>query len=113
MSYFGGAGAHAEHCGNFDELATETLGGLHPPATADVGSGLGLLREDTSGGDGGGIEVIAVGQLKAMLKGNALGQGGSHTTEVRHGDLTAMDGEPHADEGRGERDDDEHEYLGE
>ena len=110
---FSGAGAHAEHGGNLDELGPETLGGFDAPATTDVGSGLGLLRDDASGGDDGGIEVIAAGQLKTMLKGNALGLGGSHTTEVRHGDLTAMDGEPHADQGRGERDDDEHEHLGE
>jgi hypothetical protein len=48
-----------------------------------------------------------------MLKSNALGLGGSHTMEVGHGDLTAMNGEPHADQGRGERDDDEDEHLGE
>ena len=57
--------------------------------------------------------MIAAGQLKAMLEGNALGLGGSHATEVGHRDLAAMDGEPHADQGRGEGDDDEHEKLGE
>ena len=57
--------------------------------------------------------MIAARQLKAMLEGNALGLGGSHATEVGHGDLAAMDGESHADQGGGERDDDEHENLGE
>jgi hypothetical protein len=48
-----------------------------------------------------------------MLEGGALGFGGSHATEVGYGDLAAMDGEAHADQGRGESDDDEHENLGE
>ncbi len=33
--------------------------------------------------------------------------------KIGYGDLTAMDGEPHADQGGGEGDDDEHEKLGE
>jgi hypothetical protein len=94
-------------------LRAEAFGGLHAPAAADAGSGLGLLGDDASGGNDGGVEVIAAGQFEATLEGGALSLGGSHATQVGHGDLTAMDGESHADEGGGERDDYQHENLGE
>lgn len=55
--------------------------------------------------------MIAAGKLQAMVEGDALGLGWSHATEVRYGDLAAMDGEPHADQGRGEGDDDKQKNL--
>jgi len=66
-----------------------------------VGSGLGLLGDDASGGNEGGIEVIIARELKTALEGDTVGFGGSHATEIGDGDLTAMDGKPHADEGGG------------
>ncbi len=94
-------------------MRAEAFGGLDAPAAADVGSGLGLLGDNASGGNGGGIEMVAAGELQATLEGSPLGLGGRHATQVRHGDLAAMDGKSHADQGGGERDDDEHENLGE
>ena len=110
---FGGARAQSDEGGNVDELGAEAIGGLDAPAAPDMGSGIGLLAGDASGGNGGGVEVIAGFELQAALGGQTLGIGGSHAAEVGHGDLAAMDGEAHADQARGERDDDEHENLGE
>ncbi len=110
---FSGARAEADDGRNLDELGTEAFGGLHPPAAADEGSGLGRLGDDASGGNHGGVEMIAAGQFEATLEGDTLGLGRRHATQVRHRDLAAMDGESHADQSRGERDDDEHENLGE
>ena len=110
---FGGAWAESDDGGNLDELRAEAFSGLYAPATADVGSWLGLLGDDASGGNDGGIEVIAARQFQAALEGNSLGLGRSHTSQVRHGNLSAMDCKSHADQGRGERHDNEHKNLGE
>ncbi len=110
---FSGARAESDDGWDFDELRAEAFGSLHLPASTDEGSGLGLLGDDVSGGNDGGIKMIAAGQLQATLEGGMLGLGWSHAAQIRHRDLAAMNGEPHADEGEGESDDDEHENLGE
>ncbi len=80
---FGGTRAEADDSGNFDELRAEAFGGLDAPAAADAGSGLGLLGDDASGGNDGGVEVIAARQLQPPLEGGTLGLGGSHAAEDR------------------------------
>jgi hypothetical protein len=109
----GGTRTEADDGGNLDELRAEAFGGLDAPAATDEGSRLGLLRDDASGGNDGRVEMIAAGQLQAALEGGVLGLGRSHAAQVRHGNLPAMDGESHADQSRGERDDDEYKNLGE
>ena len=110
---FGGARAESDDGGDVHELRAEALGSLHAPAAADMGSRHRLLRKNAPGRNGGGVEVIAAREFKPMLEGDALGFRGRQAVEVRHGHLTAMDGEPHADQRRGQGDDDEDENLGE
>jgi hypothetical protein len=57
--------------------------------------------------------MIAAGEFKTTVEGEAFGLGWSHATEVRDGDLATMDCKPHAYQRRGERDDDQNENLGE
>ena len=108
---FGGAGTESDDGGNFNELRAEAFSGLNTPTAADMGSGFGLLRDDAPGRDDRGVEMIAAGEFETTVKGGALGFGRGHATEVRDGDLTAMDGKPHADQRRGKSDDDEDENL--
>ena len=70
-------GGSCRERGNIDELGAEAFGGLDAPAAADAGSGLGLLRDDATGGNGGGIEVIVVGQFQAMLEGDRSASAGA------------------------------------
>jgi hypothetical protein len=71
-----------------------------------------LLGDDASGRNGGGVEVIAAREFKAMVEGSTLGFGGRHAAKVGDCYFASMDGEPHAYERRGQGDDDEHENLG-
>ena len=90
-----------------DGLGAEGFGDAHLPAAADAGSGDGGLREDVIGADGAGVEAVFNRQIEAEIFGHCGCIGVGFASQVGNGDLAAVDGDTHGEEGAKD-DDGEH-----
>jgi len=103
----GGAFALADNAGDGDLLCAEAFGDADGPLAADGGAGGGGLGEDAAGGRAGGVKTVFEVEAEAAGAGLAAGVGDGEAGEVGYGDLAAVDGETHGDEG-GDEGDHEH-----
>ena len=100
----GGALGLADDVGDCDLLGAEAFGDAHGPLAADGGAGDGRLGQHVAGGYVGGIEAVFEIDAEAEGAGLSAGVCDGEAGEVGDGDLAAVDGEAHGDEGGEERD---------
>jgi hypothetical protein len=103
----GGALALADDVGNGDLLGAEAFGDADSPVATDDGARDRGLGEDTTGRRGWRVEAVFNRDAEARAVGLLAGVCDGETGQIGDGDLAAVDGEAHGDEG-GDKGDHKH-----
>jgi len=90
----------AEDVGDGDLLGAQAFGDADGPFAANGDAGAGRLSEDETGRRSWRIEAVFEVHAEADGVGLLAGVRDGEASQVRYGDLAAMDGQPHGDESR-------------